>query len=168
MGLPSTLKNFNVFNDGENYMGQVSEVVLPKLTRKMEEWRGGGMNAPVKIDLGQEALTMESTYGGIMRGILKQYGALEHDKVLLRFAGSLAAEGGKEDAIEVVVRGRHSEIDFGNAKPGDLTAFKVVTECSYYKLTIANEVILEIDVMNSIQKIDGVDLLETTRKNLGL
>lgn len=168
MGMPSVLKNFNVFNDGESYMGQVSEVVLPKLTRKMEEWRGGGMQAPIKIDLGQEAITMEATYGGIMRSILKQYGSLAHDGVQLRFAGSLSAENGTEDAIEVVVRGRHSEIDPGNAKPGDMTAFKVTTECSYYKLTIANEVLLEIDVLGSVFKVNGVDLWETTRKNLGL
>ena len=51
MALPSKLKNFNLFNDGHSYMGQVDEVVLPKLTAKMEEWRGGGMDAPVDIGM---------------------------------------------------------------------------------------------------------------------
>ena len=54
MSLPAKLKNFNLFNDGQNYIGQVAEVVPPKLTAKMEEWRGGGMDIPVDIDLGSK------------------------------------------------------------------------------------------------------------------
>lgn len=42
MSLPSKLKNLNLFNDGASYLGQVVEVKLPTLTRKMEEFRAGG------------------------------------------------------------------------------------------------------------------------------
>ncbi len=61
MALPRKLKNMNLFNDGINYAGQVVEITLPKLSRKMEEYRGGGMNGPVQIDLGQEALELQWT-----------------------------------------------------------------------------------------------------------
>lgn len=169
MGLPRKLKNFNVFNDGNSYMGQVAEVNLPKLTRKMEEWRAGGMNAPIKTDLGNEALSMECTYGGIMRQILEQYGSLKHDGVQLRFAGAYQSDDSDmPDAVEVVVRGRHSEIDPGSSKAGDDTAFKVVTEISYYKLTINGEDVIEIDIMNMVEKIKGVDLLAKQRKAIGM
>lgn len=43
MGLPRVLKNYNLFNDGESYMGQVEEVTLPKLARKTEDYRGAGL-----------------------------------------------------------------------------------------------------------------------------
>lgn len=169
MGLPRKLKHFNVFNDGESYMGQVGEVNLPKLTKKMEEWRGGGMNGPIKVDLGQEALSMEWTCGGIMKRVLQQYGVLKHDGVQLRFSGSYQAEdSGDPDSVEVVVRGRHSEVDFGSGKPGDDTAFKVTTEISYYKLSINGEVLIEIDLMNMIERVNGVDLLAKHRTAIGL
>jgi uncharacterized protein len=169
MGLPRKLKNFNVFNDGNSYMGQVAEVNLPKLTRKMEEWRGGGMNAPIKADLGQEALSMECTYGGIMRQILEQYGTLKHDGVQLRYAGAYQSDDSDTpDAVEVVVRGRHSEVDPGSSKPGDDTSMKVVTEISYYKLTINGEDVIEIDIMNMIEKVKGVDLLAKQRAAIGM
>lgn len=169
MGFPSKLKNFNVFNDGESYMGQVAEINLPKLVRKMEEWRGGGMNRPLKIDFGGEALSMEWTCGGMMRGVLNQYGITKHDGVQIRFAGAYVAEDSdNHDAVEIVIRGRHSEIDPGTAKPGDDTAFKVTTEISYYKLTINGEEVIEIDAVAMIEKVNGTDLLAKQRRAIGL
>lgn len=169
MGLPTKLKNFNLFNDAVSYMGQVAEVNLPKLTRKMEEWRGAGMNRPIKVDLGGEALQMDWTCGGIMRGVLEQYGVTTHDGVQLRFAGAYRAEDQADPiAVEVVIRGRHSEIDPGTSKPGDDTAFKITTEVSYYKLTMDGEDVIEIDVMNAIEKVKGVDRLQKERKAMGL
>lgn len=169
MGMPKKLKHMNLFNDGESYMGQVAEVNLPKLTRKMEEWRGAGMGQPLKIDNGAEAMSFEWTCGGLMRGVLKQYGITTHDGVQLRFAGSYRADDSDEpDAVEIVIRGRHSEIDFGSGKPGDDTTFKVVTEISYYKLTINGEDVIEIDVINMMEKVDGVDRLAKDKKAIGL
>lgn len=169
MGLPSKLKHFNVFNDGNNFQGMVSEITLPKLTRKMEDYRASGMNGTIKLDHGQEAMSMEATYGGLMMSVLKQWGIQTHDGVQMRFAGAYQAEGSKTyDAVEVVIRGRHSEFDFGNAKPGDDTPFKVKTELSYYKLIINGEDIIEIDVINMIEKVNGVDLLAAARTAIGL
>ena len=169
MGLPSKLKNCNLFNDGVSYMGEVAEVVLPKLTRKMEDWRGGGMNGPISIDFGQEAIEMEWTCGGIMVDALRQYGATKHDGVLLRFAGGYKREDSDSvDAVEVVVRGRHKEIDFGTGKPGEDTAFKVMTAASYYKLTINGETIIEIDIINMIENVNGEDLLAKLRTAIGM
>lgn len=169
MGLPRKLKNYNVFNNGNNYMGQVAEVNLPKLKRKTEDYRAGGMNGPVKIDFGNEAMSMEWTCGGIMREVLGQYGVMKHDGVQLRFAGAYQSEDSDTpDAVEVVVRGRHSEIDLGNAKPASDTAFKVVTDISYYKLTINGEDVIEIDFINMVEKINGQDLLAKMRSAIGL
>lgn len=169
MALPKKLKAFNLFQNGENFVGQVAEVTPPKLTRKMEAYRGGGMNGPVDIDQGQEGIVLEWTCGGLMRSVLTQYGITKHDGVQLRFAGAYRADdSGKPDAVEIVVRGRHKEVDFGNAKPGDETAFKVSTTCSYYKLTINGETVIEIDLMNMIENVNGDDLLADLRKAIGL
>ncbi|MFP6558137.1 phage major tail tube protein [Paraburkholderia sp. B3] len=169
MALPKKLKAFNLFQNGENFVGQVAEVTPPKLTRKMEAYRGGGMNGPVDIDQGQEGIVLEWTCGGLMRSVLTQYGITKHDGVQLRFAGAYRADdSGKPDAVEIVVRGRHKEVDFGNAKPGDDTAFKVSTTCSYYKLTINGETVIEIDLMNMIENVNGDDLLADLRKAIGL
>ena len=66
MALPRKLKNMNLFNEGATYMGVAKSVTLPKLTRKMESWRGAGMNGPVKVDhgLGDDGLQLEWTLAG--------------------------------------------------------------------------------------------------------
>jgi hypothetical protein len=169
MALPRKLKNINLFNDGVSYVGQVEEVALPSLERKLEEWRGGGMNAPIKTDHGMEALSMEWTCGGLMEDALKQWGVTKHDAVLLRFAGAYQRDDRAEvDAVEVTVRGRHSKIDMGTAKPGDNTQFKVTSELSYYKLELNGTVVIEIDLLNMIERVNGEDRLADQRKALGI
>ena len=169
MGLPSKLKNFNLFNDGESYMGQVPEVTLPKLSRKMEEYRAAGMSGPVEVDFGNEAITLEWTAGGIIKDALKQYGGGRHGAVQRRFAGAYQNDDdGAVLAVEVVVRGRHKEIDMGAAKVGDDTMHKFTTTCSYYKLTINNEVIMEFDFLAGVENIGGTDRNADIRKAIGL
>lgn len=169
MGLPSKLKNFNVFNDGKSYMGQVPEITLPKLSRKMEEYRAAGMSGPVSVDFGNEAISLEWTAGGIIKDALSQYGASKHSAVQLRFAGAYQNDDdGEVLAVEVVVRGRHKEIDMGSAKIADDTAHKFTTACSYYKLTINNEVIMEFDFMAGVENIGGTDHNADIRKAIGL
>ncbi|WP_027794574.1 phage major tail tube protein [Paraburkholderia acidipaludis] len=169
MALPSKLKGFNLFHNGENFAGKVAEVALPKLTRKMEDYQGGGMSGPIKIDFGQEGIQMEWTAAGFLKSVLQSYGTLKHDGVLLRFAGGYQAEDSTSiDAIEVVVRGRHMEIDPGTAKAKEDTAFKVTTVASYYKLTVNGETIIEIDFVNMIENINGTDLMQALRTAIGL
>jgi P2 family phage contractile tail tube protein len=147
MALPRKLKNFNLFNNGNNYLGQIAEITLPKLSRKMEEWRGGG----------------------IMLDALKQFGITSAIGCLLRFAGAYQRDDtGTTDAVEVVVRGRHKEIDFGAAKPADNTQHKFTTSCAYYKLTVNGEVLIEIDPLNFIFNVGGIDRLAGQRRALGV
>lgn len=168
MALPRKLKNLNLFGDGESYLGQVVEVKLPTLTRSMEDYRGGGMSGPVKIDNGQDAIELESKFGGLMRPILRQYGAARHDAVQLRYAGAYQRDdSGAVDAVEIVVRGRHEEIDAGTAKAGDDTEFTVKTACSYFKLSINGVTEIEIDLVNMVEIVGGVDRLAQQRAAIG-
>jgi uncharacterized protein len=168
MALPRKLKHFNVFLDGKSWLGLCPELTLPKLQRKMEDYRGGGMEGPVKIDQGQDALELDFTTG-FDGAIFKKYGAAKVDAVLLRFAGSYQRDDTAEViAVEVVVRGRIAEIDQGNAKAGDDAPVKVKLACSYYKLTTNNQVLIEIDLVNFIHQVDGEDMLAAHRAALGI
>jgi len=168
MALPRKLKNLNLFNDGQTYIGQIGEVTLPKLTRKMEDWRGGGMNAPIKIDQGMEGIELEAQCGGLMRDVFQQFGLARHDGVMLRFAGAYQRDDtGQVDAVEIVVRGRHEEIEAGKAKAGDDTEFKFKTVASYYKLSIGGNTLVEIDIPNFVEVVGGVDRLSEQRRAIG-
>lgn len=172
MALPRKLKYLNLFNDGLSYMGVVSSVTLPKLTRKLENYRGGGMNgaAPVDLGLDDDALNVEWTIGGLPDDPLwSQYAAASAATVPLRFCGSYQRDDtGDVVAVEIVLRGRHKEMDFGDQKQGEDTETKISTQCTYYKLTVDGKERIEIDTINMIERVNGVDMLEQHRRNIGL
>jgi P2 family phage contractile tail tube protein len=169
MALPRKLKNFLVFEDGVSFVGEAPEIELPKLSRKMEEYRGGGMNGPVDIDLGMEKLELGLTIGGFMAGMFRHWGATKHDAVAVRFAGAYQRDDtGDVDAIEVYVRGRYREIDPGTGKAGDNADQKGTMSLSYYRLTQNDEVLIEIDLPNFVEMINGEDRLAAQRRALGL
>lgn len=169
MALPNTLKNFNVYADGNSLMGVVEEVTLVKLSRKMEAFQGGGMVAPVDMDLGNEKLEHDITCGGFVAELVKQYGTAKASGVLLRFAGAYQRDDTEAvQAVEIVTRGRYAEIDFGNAKVGDKSQTKLKASLSYYKLTVDGVVLIEIDALAFIFIVGGIDMLAKQRKAIGL
>ena len=169
MGMPQVLKHFNAFIEGTSYVGEITEITPPKLTRKMEEFRSGGMRMPVKVDHGMEAMEAELTAGGWMRDVLKQFGNAKVDGLLWRFAGAVQRDdAGDYMGVEIFMRGRWEEIDPGSAKAGDATEFKAKMALNYYRLVIDGEEIIEIDAINMIEKVGGTDMLAVVRQLLGL
>ncbi|MEC6035787.1 phage major tail tube protein [Acinetobacter nosocomialis] len=171
MALPKKLKMMNLFNEGNSYLGQTGEVTLPKLGRKFEDWRGGGMNGNIKWDNGLSDDMIEFAWklGGIDPLVISQFGAATVGALGLRFAGSYQRDDtGETSSLEMVVRGRHEEIDFGNAKAGDDTELSIKTIWSYLKITIDGKVYIEIDIPGVKEMVNGVDRLAQHRKNIGL
>ncbi|NWD70764.1 phage major tail tube protein [Pseudomonas gingeri] len=171
MALPRKLKNLNFFNDGNSYLGLAISVTLPPLGRKMEGYRGGGMHGPVKVDLGfsDDGIQLEWKTGGLDLISLRQFGAVNAAGIGLRFSGAFQQDDtGEVSTVEIVVRGRHETLEMGEAKPGEDTEHSITTTCSYYKLTVDNEEIIEIDLLNFIERVNGVDMLETQRTALGI
>ncbi|HZG32459.1 MAG TPA: phage major tail tube protein, partial [Sphingopyxis sp.] len=141
MGFPSKLKNYRLYNDGNNYQGIVAEVVLPKIVHLMESWRGGGMLGGVKVDMGLEEMELEFTNGGLVKQVLRQMGTPTVDGCMLRFVGAYQSDDtGNVDQCEVVVRGRPQELDLGTAKAGEDTEHKSKWPISYFKLSINGRV----------------------------
>jgi len=169
MGLARTLKNMMLFNEGLAYIGEVKTVTLPTLTRKLEEYRAGGMGGPVQIDMGHEAMELSFTCGGPMRDVLRQYGVTKVNGVYLRFAGVYQQDDtGAVDSVEVIVRGRHSEIEMGDQEVGEAGEFKVTSALAYYKLLWNGRTEIEIDPLGMIEIVGGVDRLAEQRSALGI
>lgn len=169
MALPKKLKNFNLFGNGDNWQGQIASLTLPELARQMEEYRGGGMAAPMDLDMGMQKLEFQWTPAGIIPELFDNFGTSQADGDMLRFAGSYQRDDtGETLAVEIVVRGRHSTIAMGDAEAGANNTGSVTTTLSYYKLSIAGQEVVEIDVPNMVERIRGVDRQEEHRQNIGL
>ncbi|WP_066725222.1 phage major tail tube protein [Sphingomonas pituitosa] len=160
MALPRKLKDMNLYSEGESFRGIVTSVTLPKLARKLEDYRGAGMDGTVKLDQGAEAMEMEFTLGGPELSILRQFARPGVAGSYLRFAGAWQDEGtGVVDIGEITVRGRFEEMDFGEMKPGEGGEFKCKFQCAYFRLEWNGEELAEIDPLNGIYRIAGEDRL---------
>jgi len=168
MALPKILKNFDLFQDGESWLGQIASVTLPKLSRKMEDLQAGGMAGPVNIDLGQEKIELAFSANGLMQSALDAYAATSVTAVQLRFGGAYQQEdSGRYDAVEVVVRGRYSEVDFGEGKTATLNEHKYTMPCAYYKLSINGRAVIEIDLLANVVIVNGNDVTAAQRAAIG-
>jgi hypothetical protein len=168
--IPRKLKNFALFVDGYGYAGRCEEIALPKLTRKMEEFRAGGMDGPVEIDLGQEKLECEVTLAEYDESVIKQYGLQDGSAVKVKMKGSIERDdaSGDKDPVEVVLQGRWRELDFGTWKGGENSTLKMAVAATYYKYSSKGEDLIEIDLVNMVCLVGGQDRLATTRANLGI
>ena len=168
MALPNQLKNFNVFADGVSLMGVIEEVGLPKLSRKLETFQGGGMVAPLDIDLGMEKLEAELTIADHDPEVFKLFGLLDNAATQITIRGAIQAQGMEAKPVIVNLRGGWKELDAGTWKPGDKSTLKVSVAASYYKLTIDDEELIEIDAINLVRKVGGTDQMEAIRAAIGL
>lgn len=161
-------KNFNLFIDGRGYAGQCDEVTPPKLTLKTEEFRGGGMNAPIKLGMGQEAMDADFTMIAFDRDVLSYYGVAEGAFVPFTLRESLESYDGTTTPVTHVMRGKILEIDMGSVKAGEKPMLKASMNLNYYKLMHGDVVVQEIDIINMIHFVNGVDMLAAQRAALGM
>jgi P2 family phage contractile tail tube protein len=164
MGLPYKLKNHNVFANGSSWLGLVPEIQLPKLAKKVEQYRGGGMLGELDVEMGLEKLETEIKLGGLVRQALRLFGAIGVEGVLLRFVGAYQSDGvGAVMASEMVMGGMFTEFDPGSAKVGDNTEMPVKATLNYLKWSINGRTDVEIDMLRSIWIQDGIDRMAAIR-----
>ena len=165
--IPKILKNFNLFIDGRGYAGKVEEVNLPKLGIKTEEFRAGGLDAPVFVDMGMEKIETSFTLLEYDKDVLKQFGLVSGNAVQITLRGAIQDDT-TVSAVIVKLRGMYTEMDMGKLAAGDKATLQCTLACRYYSLEIAGEQLIEIDVDNMTRVIGGVDKLVDIRKALGI
>lgn len=165
--IPRVLKNFSLFVDGRGLAGLIDTLTLPKLTTKMEEFRGGGMDAPVELDMGMEKLEGSFVLAEYNPDIVALYGLASPDTQLTA-RGALRRDG--EDAVPAIVNmtGSIKELDPGDWKAGDMSTGTFAYALRYLKLTVGGRELIEIDKVNMIRRINGQDQLATIRTALGV
>ena len=166
--LDDVLKNMALFIDGRGYAGNVEELTLPKLSLKTEEFRNGGMDAPVDVALGMEKLECDFTLTRFDKHALTVFGVVDGSVIPMTIRGAVMSDDGSLKAVMLNLQGFIRELDFGSWKAGDKATLKCSVSLRYYKLTFNNEVLHEIDIANMTRVIDGVDQLAKQRAALGI
>lgn len=160
---PVVNKFFNVFDQNKAFLNQAKTVELPKLARKMEDFKGGGMDGDIQIDIGQEKMECTITYVGKLDAA-SDWATNTHDGVYRRITAAYENDdSGAIDAVEWEIRGRIPEIDEGNLEKGKMNEEKEKIAVSYYRKRVNGVTIVEIDIVNMVCFANGVDRMAAFR-----
>lgn len=168
MAARDVLKNINLFVDGRGYAGQIDEYNAPDLTIQTEDYRAGGMDAPIAIDMGMEALETSFSLIAYDADVLSLFGVAEGQQVPFTARGALESYDGAVKPVVHTMRGRITSLARGTWAPGQKPALQVTMRLDYYKEEIDGVTINEIDVVNMVRIVAGVDRLAAQRAAIGI
>jgi len=168
MAADNVLKNFNLFVDGRGYAGNVDEYNPPDLTLVTEDHRAGGMDAPIRLDMGMEALEASFVLSDYDPDVLALFGVAEGNSVPFTARGALESYDGTVTAVVHNMQGKITSLARGTWTPGSKATLTVTIALKYYKETHGDTVIHEIDIENMVRTVNGTDRLAEIREALGI
>lgn len=165
IAIPRILKDLNLFFVGFGFAGLVNDITLPVLETKNEEHQGGGMDAPIDIEVGINKLDITFTLAEHDPVFLRNFGISVNALKQGRFVGNLVGQNDVKK-VEVQFTGRITKIDYGTVKGNQLNPMTVTMNLSYYNYLYDNASVWEEDIPNFIRRVNGVDQLAVRRANL--
>lgn len=162
--IPQVLKNLTAFIDGRGYAGRVTQLTPPVLNLNTEEYRGGGMDAPLEMDMGMEAMEASVRMPQLDADMARGFGRV----LPMTFRGAFENERGEVSAVAISLRGKFKGLDMGDWEPGSQAEIDHTMAVHYYRLEVDGQTIHEIDIENMVRVINGVDQLAEQRRALGM
>lgn len=166
----SKIINANVYINGADQLGRVSEAKLPELVAATTEHKGLGMIGVLELPAGMQVLTMTLKWAGFY-GDVAALSANPFKTHSLQFRASHETYGADGRIAEVplvaTVRGRWKKFQLGTFKPQESAEWEDELTCDYVKVELGGRELVEFDATNNIWRVDGVDLQATFRANLG-
>lgn len=166
-GIPSKINMFNVYRDGNILAGLSGEVTLPDFEAISETISGPGIlgeiDDPTIGHFGSQEIEIPFRTLADDGFTLMNLG----NDVNLTLRGSIqvSTSGGGVDyiGVRVVLRGKCKSFTGGTVKQGAAMGTSIKLELSYIRIDIDSKPRVELDKLNSVYKLDGVDILEKAR-----
>ena len=162
------ITNFALWVDGRTFAGNAENVKLPTLELKTEEFRAGGMDAPIDIEMGMNKLDASFTLSQFSPDILNLWGVTTGSTVPLVLRASAKNELGIEKPVEVRLQGKIIKVDPSDFKSGEAVKLDVMVNCTFYQLKFDGSIVHSIDIPNMVRVVNGVDQLLQRKINLGI
>lgn len=162
---------FILRKSGEIEVG-VADITLPKISYMSDTISGAGIAGEIETPTMGQLSSMEFgiNWRTINKSLIK-LAAPNFHSLEFRGAQQILDKEHEELTIEdvrVVVRGLPKETDLGKGQTAAKTDSSTTLECTYLKVDIAGDTVVEIDKLNGICNIDGTDYWGAIRKALGL
>ena len=164
------LTNANIYMDGNNLLGRAEEIQLPQIKHKMADHKALGMIGSAEFFAGIDKMESKIKWNALYPEVLKK-AANPFIAVQIQARASLETYNSMGKLAEVpaiaYLTGTFKEFPLGNFKPQDNAEYETTMSVNYAKLIVDGEELFEIDVLENIYKVDGVDILTVYRANIG-
>jgi len=168
--IPEIINAFNVYNkNGKAFLGISGAVTLPSMDAITETISGAGI-------LGEYETAVPGQFSSITLEV--PFRILDTDafsimdmnsNVDLTFRASeqstVKATGAlKYSGMRIVTRGRFKNLSAGSLENGKQMGSSITLEILYYMVEIDKTKVLELDKLNSVFRVNGVDMLASVNK----
>ena len=171
--VPNLLKDVNVYVEGADWLGK-AELELPEITQQTEEHSSMSLSGKVELPNVGHVEKMEGTikFSSYDPAAMKKlYDPKTAHSVDVRASlqrydtGTGAME---EIPLKVVMKAFFKSRSMPSWQETVNEGPEFTYSAVYYKEEADGEEVLEVDPFNKIYKVNGEDILETERSNLGM
>lgn len=168
--IPEVLHMFNVYDgNGSRQIGISDEMSMAEIKSKVATISGAGIVGSYDVPvIGYfDSITQEIPFRVFYANVAELANPMKVQTINIR--GSIQVTDKSTGVSDLVsfrymIKGRVTSVTPGTLKLGDVMGTKITIEATYVLIEIGGEVMVEIDKLNGVFRIDGVDLLEKARK----
>lgn len=163
------ITNAGVYIDGNSFIGKVEEISLPNIKPTMSEHKALGLQAklelPSGIDKMDGKIKFNSNYPNVKKKFANFYAPLE---LQVRYLVESYASGGRTTTTgQIFLTIQSKGVSGGNFKQHDNVENESDFNVLYMKEVMDGVTTYEVDVINNIYIVDGVDLLKEFKDAIG-
>ncbi|HAM04145.1 MULTISPECIES: phage major tail tube protein [unclassified Megasphaera] len=170
--IPEVINDMRAYIDGADDLIGVNEVELPDLKSLTEDIEGIGVAGKIEAPIAGhfDSLELKMTWQVPTKTSSRLVGgstlALELYSDIQNWDSG--ANDYEHEQYRVAVRGRVKSHNPGKFKAGSKTDSETVIECTYFKIEMGGATLCEIDKYGYKAIVNGIDLLQQVRANIGM
>lgn len=166
--IPEVINDFNVYSNGNKFIGISSSHTLPTFEAITETMSGAGVQGEYETSIVGNFSSMEQelSFRMLESDMFELMNPAQAVDITFRASQqSTVSSSGALDykSMRVVERGRFKSFEPGKIERGKQMEAKLKFELFYILIEIEGKTVIEYDKLNSVFNVNGNDLLEKVR-----
>ncbi|KAA6209022.1 phage major tail tube protein [Avibacterium paragallinarum] len=162
--------NANVYFNGNSLLGKAKEIKVADIEFEQIEHKGLGLVATIKLPAGLNALEGEVTWDSFYPEVrVQNTNPFKHQQLMIRSNLQVFDAMGlaKEAPLVTVMNVQFSKTAGGSFKPKEAVELQDSFQIYSIKQTLEGKELLYVDTFANIYRVNGQDVLQKYRTNIG-
>ena len=161
--VPEKINDFNVYLDGTKMIGNGASMDLPEINMKTSTIEGGGISGEIDSPTIGQFKSMEQVvpFNTLYSSAMDMLSPTKTVNLTFRAAQQVYDKTGgyTHKGLRVVEVGRVKSFKPGKVEKGETMEAEVTLELTYILIEVDGKQLIEVDKLNSVYKVNGVDML---------